>query len=519
LLLAGIFLPFLNTNIMKNSILRAFVFFFGIQSTFAQLSLNGHFYGEDALKFYSFGNNGTTRAQGMGGAFTALGGDQSSVIINPAGLGFFNKSEFSITPIFQASNTTAGYISNTDKLSSSNLRIGQIGAVFSNRGVGTRKKRSSWSISYNTLANFNNDYTYSGSNKRSSISDYFAENATARGINSEDLNNEFNTTTRLADNSTAMAYQAYLFDPLEGGGYLASELSTPVNQVGNVSEAGNLGQINVGYGINYDDKTYIGGAIGLQTLNYTQFTDLTESFPNGEIFNSFRFNDELLIKGTGVNLSLGIITKLTENIRLGANITSPTALRIRETYSSGIIFDQKPNTFESPEQALFTVPNDFNYRITSPLRANVGVSAFLPQKMGVVSLDAEYVGYSMMNIKDKEDLTWSNDQKRGVQNEFKDAINIKAGGELRFGKARARAGLNYLGDPRKNAQVYNSKSVLIGTLGAGVRNNKFFADVSYSRLSKQFAFTPYTVSNVSDFESASIKQRTGTVSFSFGTFF
>ncbi|MCP9767442.1 hypothetical protein EGI22_05930 [Lacihabitans sp. LS3-19] len=504
---------------MKKLIFGAFVLLFGIQSAFAQLSLNGHFYGEDALKFYSFGNNGTARVQGMGGAFTALGGDQSSVIINPAGLGFFNKSEFSITPIFQSSNTTAGYISNTDKLTSSNLRIGQIGAVFSNRGVGTRKKRTAWSFSYNTLANFSSDYTYSGSNNRSSISDYFAEKATARGINSVDLNNEFDTNTRLADNSTALAYQAYLFDPLDGGGYISSELSTPVNQVGNVSEAGNLGQMNVGYGINYDDKTYIGGTVGLQSLNYTQLTDLTETFPNGQVFNGFIFSDELLVKGSGLNLSLGIITKLTENVRLGASIISPTAMKIRETYTSGIKFDQKPNTFESQEQELYTVPNDFNYKITSPLRANIGLSAFLPKKMGVVSIDAEYVGYSMMNIKDKQDLSWSNDQKRGVQSEFKDAINIKAGGELRFGKARVRAGLNYLGDPRKNNQAYNSKSALVGTFGAGIRNNKFFADISYSRTSKQFAFTPYTVSNATDYESVALKQSTGTVGISFGTFF
>ena len=146
---------------MKKTIFRAIVLALGFQTSFAQLSLNGHFYGEDALKFYSFGNNGTARVQGMGGAFTALGGDQSSVIVNPAGLGFFNKSEFSITPIFQNSNTTSNYISNSDKLSSSNMRIGQIGAVFSNRGVGTRKKRTSWSIFSNADCI---DCTYSNGN-------------------------------------------------------------------------------------------------------------------------------------------------------------------------------------------------------------------------------------------------------------------------------------------------------------------------------------------------------------------
>lgn len=504
---------------MKKLIFGALAFALSVSSSVAQLSLNGHFYGEDALKFYSYGNYGSARSQGMGGSFTALGGDLSSSYINPAGLGFYNKSEFTISPIFTTTNTASNYIDNSTKLNASNMNIGQIGVVFSNRGVGTRKKRTAWSLSYNTLANFNSDYSYSGSNKRSSISNYFAERATQRGISSESLNDEFNTTTRLAANTTALAYQAYLIDPIQGGGFLASELSTPVNQTGNVSESGNLGQINLAYGINYDDKTYVGAALGIQNLNYSQLTDITEQFPNGEIFNGFTFGDELLVRGTGVNLTLGTIIKLRDNMRLGANITSPTSMRVNETYTSYIAYDQKPNTFISDEQELSTAPNDFKYRINSPLRANIGTSIFLPKKLGVVSVEAEYVGYNMMNIKDKEDNRWSTGQKRGIQSEFKDVVNVKIGSELRFGVGRVRAGLNYLGDPRKNGDAFNTSSSFIGTLGAGVRNNRFFADISYSRTSRDFAFTPYNLSTETDFESATLNQSKGIVGISFGTFF
>jgi hypothetical protein len=90
---------------------------------------------------------------------------------------------------------------------------------------------------------------------------------------------------------------------------------------------------------------------------------------------------------------------------------------------------------------------------------------------------------------------------------------------LRFGVARIRAGLNYLGDPRKNSDAYNTSSSLIGTLGAGVRNNRFFADISYSRMSRDFAFTPYNLSIETDYESATLKQTKGTFGISFGTFF
>ena len=65
---------------------------------------------EDALLFSNTSVNGTARFQGMGGAQTALGADISSISGNPAGLGFFRKSEWSITPSIGFSNTQSNYL-------------------------------------------------------------------------------------------------------------------------------------------------------------------------------------------------------------------------------------------------------------------------------------------------------------------------------------------------------------------------------------------------------------------------
>jgi hypothetical protein len=40
---------------------------------------------------------GTARYVGMGGAMTAIGGDPSAAIDNPAGLGLYRRSEISVT--------------------------------------------------------------------------------------------------------------------------------------------------------------------------------------------------------------------------------------------------------------------------------------------------------------------------------------------------------------------------------------------------------------------------------------
>ena len=54
--------------------------------------------------------NGTARIQGIGGARTALGGDISAISGNPAGLGFYNSSEFSISPGFLYTSNTSNYL-------------------------------------------------------------------------------------------------------------------------------------------------------------------------------------------------------------------------------------------------------------------------------------------------------------------------------------------------------------------------------------------------------------------------
>ncbi|SDY76054.1 hypothetical protein [Hymenobacter psychrophilus] len=59
-------------------------------------------YQADALRFSQSQPVGTARTLGLGGATAAVGGDYGSVLVNPAGLGMFQRSEFSFSPGFRA---------------------------------------------------------------------------------------------------------------------------------------------------------------------------------------------------------------------------------------------------------------------------------------------------------------------------------------------------------------------------------------------------------------------------------
>src|SRR5665811_755942 len=83
---------------------------------------------DDALRYSQVFYGGTARFMSMGGAFTALGGDMSSLSQNPAGLGVYRSSEITVTPQLFRINTLAGFNGITSDYLY-NFNLGQIGIV------------------------------------------------------------------------------------------------------------------------------------------------------------------------------------------------------------------------------------------------------------------------------------------------------------------------------------------------------------------------------------------------------
>src|SRR4051812_9984565 len=101
---------------LKSAYLYFLIFiFFGI-NVMAQ-SPSGYVF--DAANFSKTTSGGTARFQGLAGAGTALGADLTSASLNPAGLGFYRKSDVSFTGGLGFINSSSLYLdeSNTDKRS------------------------------------------------------------------------------------------------------------------------------------------------------------------------------------------------------------------------------------------------------------------------------------------------------------------------------------------------------------------------------------------------------------------
>src|SRR5690606_39668899 len=85
---------------------------------------------DNALSISRDLNNGTARFKAMGGANTSLGGDISSISGNPAGLGFYGQSDFSISVNYLNNANKASYFGQNTNLNKGQFGLENLGIVF-----------------------------------------------------------------------------------------------------------------------------------------------------------------------------------------------------------------------------------------------------------------------------------------------------------------------------------------------------------------------------------------------------
>ena len=134
-------------------------------------------YAESALTFSRVRPGGSARIQALGGTQVSLGGDYSSAYSNPAGLGMYNRSEFTFTPGYNFANTSSDYLGVSTGSMQSKLIIPGLSFVFhSDKNKGALIS-GTFGITFNRINDFNRTFEYDGKNTDSSIIDYFVGDA------------------------------------------------------------------------------------------------------------------------------------------------------------------------------------------------------------------------------------------------------------------------------------------------------------------------------------------------------
>src|SRR6187551_635330 len=134
-------------------------------------------YEEKALLFSQTLPGGSARIQGVGGAQIALGGDYSSALSNPAGLGMYNRSEFTFTPAVSGYTSKTNYLGTDEKDSKTILTIPGISIVIH----GSKEKGGflggSFALTMTRINDFQSAMTFRGANQNNSIIDSYIQDA------------------------------------------------------------------------------------------------------------------------------------------------------------------------------------------------------------------------------------------------------------------------------------------------------------------------------------------------------
>lgn len=469
---------------------------------------------------YRFSANdvpGTARFRALGGAGTSLGADLSSAYTNPAGLGFYTRSEINLSPTLVMPNNSVRYITDGQTSRTNAFALGNLGVALSsaNRNpVGTNRWRGTWAITYSQLANFSNSYRFGGVNDRSTMSDYFASrlNDDFRDNNRrpEDYADDLAANGPNFDSPNSMYYYGLIVEPnfnytpsngqLPYFGVYSGAPTGTIRQDFQSDVTGRVNQWNVAYGANFNDFFYLGASVGLANLTYTSKKSSTESFiaQSGVAqppVSSYTFTNDLTTTGRGLNLTVGTIIRPNDMLRIGASIATPTWYTMNESLSYGLRTELNsrayPNGYEvsantNPEftsalpadlqragyaianrggvnyitsvPRLSVLPFESTYRLTTPWRASLGTSLFFG-KNAFITLEGEYV----MNRGTKISSTDQNADpdildgfvQEDIRRYYQNAWNLKAGAEYRLSHLYLRAGANYQSDPFKKVGKFN----------------------------------------------------------------
>ncbi len=509
---------------------------------------------------------GSARFQAIGGNHSALGADVSSAAGNPAGLGFYTRSEFSFTPAFQSTNNKSIYAVEPNRTTSSdvnNFNIANIGVVFGGGEPSYREGwRGSFAISYSRQNTLFNNINFSGTGATSSITDSYAESVN-RQIQGGDitqnglLNGLNNGAPNNFQSSSSLYYWGYLINAVNNSNapFIGTEPTAKVNQNLDFQSTGRVSQWTIAYGGTANEHFYIGGSLGIPSYRYETVKNFSETFQTYQELKGFTDTRLLTSSGSGLNLTLGTIIKPSDRIRFGFTVVTPTWYDVDETSSTSLNVDVDPNKgvdiganpdatilnklqsigyktvkkgnniFITSIPKLSTETYQDNYQLRTPWKVSGGAALFFKKK-GFISADIEYVAYKGMNVSTTDNNNPIYDDlvnsAANVKLFYNNVLNMKVGGEFRVGNVSLRGGVNYLQNPYSTAFDRTKtvdRSQMIYSAGVGYRTNEFYVDVTGLYGSTQGSYTPYSLTSSTDYASAKINNSYVKGLVSFGVFF
>lgn len=391
---------------------------------------------------------GSSKYNAMVGSTGALGGDASSLLNNPAGLGVAISSNIGATISFQN-------YKNDTKIGNSGISYDQRMTDLSNVGG---------IASFQLLTESQWKFISLGVNYSNTNLDNYIESA---GNNKIVIQKELED----ADGNLLTGNLSYLEHAYD--------------------RTGTLSKMGIGIGANYGNSIYFGAGLNFLNSNLEQYDtarfglDLDNS--TSTYYKQYTpFNEQ----GSGFSASLGVIGKVSKEFRLGAALETPTWWRIDRIYTDNYVDNSGFISYEELAESR-------SFR--SPLKATLS-AAFVPNKN--FSLNIDY-GIGLTKPRYKVEGPAETELNNFFSDNSKNMSEIKVGAEYRIKALRLRGGYAHANSPfdQINISAYNNSNGAVANsnfsdlylgkrdtfgLGLGYDFSSFYIDVAYQNQKSEY---------------------------------
>ncbi|MCC9071378.1 outer membrane protein transport protein [Flavobacterium sp. F-65] len=475
----------------------------------------------DAMRYSQDNLNGTARFRAMGGAFGALGGDLSSLNVNPAGSAVFANNQFGVTLSNYNTKNNSNYFGTKTKEKENSFILNQAGGVmvFKDSYSSSNWKKLSVGVNYENTNNYNNDIFSSGVNPTNSIDKYFLSYANTsnggapvpqeyvntqsgesisrlyRYLGSNFPNSQYPGLSGYAAQQAMIGYQGFIINPTDinnpnspyyslvpaGGNYY---------QENEVHTNGYNGKLSFNAATSYKDKLFIGINLNSHFADYTRNTSFYEDNTNNnsavDQINRLRFDNQLYTYGNGFSFQVGAIAKVTDQVRLGLAYESNTWYKLYDETTQKLVSVTSNNTGELPPTIVD--PQIINvyesYKLQTPGKWTASF-AYIFGKTGLLSVDYAIKDYGNTKFKPTNEFRGANTT---MSDQLTNSSEVRVGAEYKIKLLSLRAGYRYEQSPYKNSSTMGDLNGYSGGLGYNFGATKVDLAYSYAKRNSQQAF-------------------------------
>ena len=477
----------------------------------------------DAMHYAQDNLNGTARFRAMGGAFGALGGDLSSLNVNPAGSAVFTNNQMTLTLSNFDTKNKSNYFGSATSEKNNSFDLNQAGAVFvfNNKNPNSNWKKISLGVNYENIKNFDNGFFSAGTNPNNSIGDYFLSYAnnsnngapvpqefvnTNPGESISDLysflgsnlpNNQYPNLNGFAAQQAFLGYQGFIIDAVDetnNNSPYTSNVPTGGNyyQENSIYSTGYNGKLSFNAATSYNDKLYIGLNLNSHFTDFhkssTFFEENNAPLTNDYTVTRLSFENDLYTYGTGFSFQLGAIAKVSDEVRLGLAYESSTWYKLNDELSQRLFaVSSATNADDTNDVVNPQIVNIYEpYKLQTPSKLT-GSFAYVFGKSGLISVDYAIKDYSNTKFKPEND-PYFNDLNSDMNSILDTTGELRIGAEYKIDALSLRAGYRYEQSPYKNSVTIGDLTGYSAGLGYSFGSTKVDLAYSYAKRNSQQAF-------------------------------